>query len=135
MTPADHPERGSAATVLVVDDELHVRQMTERMLARRGYATVGAEDGSAALRVCGAADPPVDIVLLDLSMPGLSGPETLKALRKDHPRIPVILCSGYEVDADQFAGEHGARPDGVLRKPFGMDQLTAAVQGLLDRDA
>ena len=135
MTPEESPSDAPAATVLVVDDEPHVRQMTERMLSRRGFATLGAEDGEKAVRLCATADPPVDAVLLDLSMSGLSGPETLIALRRDRPGLPVILCSGYDVDADSFAAEHGERPHGVLRKPFGLDVLVSTIQDVLKDQA
>lgn len=127
MTPDD----AVPISVLVVDDELHVRQMTERMLSRRGFAAAGAENGQIALELLSAGKPAVDVVLLDLSMPGLSGPETLIALRKDWPDLPVILCSGYDVDVESFAAEHGERPQDVLRKPFGMDRLVSCVEDVM----
>jgi DNA-binding NtrC family response regulator len=124
-------ENAPSAHVLVVDDERHVRQMTERMLQRHGFATIGAQNGEEAVRACAAGDTEIDVVLLDLSMPGLSGPETLLALRKHRPGLRVILCSGYDVEAGTFEAEHGERPQGVLRKPFGMAQLVAAVGDVL----
>ena len=124
-------DEAPAACILVVDDEVHVRQMTERMLTRRGFLTVGAENGDEALKAFAAADPAIDVVLLDLSMPGLSGPETLIAMRKKRADLPVILCSGYDVDVEGFVAEHGERPHGVLRKPFGMDQLASSIEDVL----
>jgi CheY-like chemotaxis protein len=132
MTPEESPPDAPAAFVLVVDDEPHVRQMAERMLTRRGFSTLGAENGEEAVRLCAAAEPPIDVVLLDLSMPGLSGPETLIALRRGRPGLRVILCSGYDVDIEAFAAEHGERPQGVLRKPFGMDLLVSTIQDVLN---
>jgi two-component system cell cycle sensor histidine kinase/response regulator CckA len=109
---------GGRRTVLVVDDEAFVRDVTCRMLEDIGYRTLDAPDGHAAIAV--ACDPAncIDAVILDLTMPGLGGRSVLAALRDSRPDLPVILCSGY--DRDPAAADDAA---GFLRKPFHFDAL------------
>lgn len=135
MIPEDSPLRDQATRVLVVDDAPDVRRLTEKLLSRCGYEALGAGGGEEAIRLCSAGSSPVDLVLLDLNMPGLSGPETFVALRGENPDLPVILYSGDDVDPDGFAAQHGERPQGVLRKPFGIEQLAAAVENVIKHPA
>jgi two-component system, cell cycle sensor histidine kinase and response regulator CckA len=109
---------GGPRTVLVVDDEAFVRDVTCRMLEDIGYRTLDAPDGHAAIAV--ACDPAncIDAVILDLTMPGMGGRSVLAALRDTRPDLPVILCSGY--DRDPAAADDAA---GFLRKPFHFDAL------------
>jgi PAS domain S-box-containing protein len=114
---------GGPRTVLVVDDEAFVRDVTCRMLEDIGYRTLDAPDGHAAIAV--ACDPAnsIDAVILDLTMPGMGGRSVLAALRDSRPDLPVILCSGY--DRDPAAADDAA---GFLRKPFHFDALEALLQ-------
>jgi CheY-like chemotaxis protein len=106
--------RGSG-TILVVDDEAVVRAMAERALVRYGYEVRLASSGLEAIEVVRAGG--VTGVLLDLSMPGMSGLETLAELRKVDGRVPVVLSSGYnEMETMRlFAGMDVA---GFVQKPY-----------------
>jgi len=80
--------------VLLVDDSKFLRMATERALARAGYSVSTAGDGAKAIEVAKQAQP--DVILLDMLLPGMSGPEVLKALKNDRntARIPVVVLTG-----------------------------------------
>jgi nitrogen-specific signal transduction histidine kinase/HAMP domain-containing protein len=121
----------SNGTVLIVDDESGVRRIAVSVLKRAGLATLEAGDGEEAIRLYEEHKATIGIVLLDLSMPKLSGRETLKALKQVDPTLPILLCSGYPVAPDDFERETGFRPDGIVQKPFDIralpDQVRAAM--------
>jgi DNA-binding NtrC family response regulator len=114
-----------AATVLVVEDEPHVRELVRLVLAQGGYEVVAASDAEEALALYRADPARIDLVLSDVLMPGLSGAELAAQLRAISPEIPVILMSGFtgdRIDPDSLP------PDiEVLEKPFKLDRLLAAV--------
>ena len=114
--------------VAIIDDEADVRSATRELLERMGYDVILFESGAALLQYLRdhRKEPLPVFALLDMTMPDWSGPETFKALRNECPDLPVILMSGYaEEDALGQFGTH--RPAGFLQKPFGMDQLRAAI--------
>lgn len=122
-------KEGTQARVLVAEDGAALRKGIERMLAVAGYEVESVASGDAALdRLMDAGRPRVDLVLADVRLPGLSGPETIAAVRSqlsDPP--PVLLMSGAPPSRDA----NTAPDDPVLLKPFGADQLLAAVEAAL----
>lgn len=118
--------RGAGA-VLVVDDEPGVRALVAQMLSRLGYVPSTASGGKEALRLY--AVEPFDCVLLDISMPDMSGVETLQALRASDPRARVILSSGYDEEERLYAEVKLGAELGVsfLKKPFGINALDKAM--------
>ncbi|GIW19160.1 MAG: hypothetical protein KatS3mg064_2317 [Tepidiforma sp.] len=121
------PPRGG--TILVVDDDETVRNVTRRMLEQVGYTVLQAADGSEALR-CYRERPGIDLVLLDMTMPHMDGEETFRELRRIDPRVRVLLTSGYnEQDAtDRFAGKGLA---GFIQKPYRPQDLLEKVREAL----
>lgn len=121
----------SGATVLIVDDEAIVRSSVRRALTRFGHSVLEATDGPSALAAMQAARPPVNLVILDLVLPGGGGAilELLKAVRPD---LKVLVSSGYSPDHEVVRGI-GSRADGFLQKPFELDELRRSVNGLLGR--
>ncbi len=114
--------------VLVVDDESMVRSMAETMLKRKlGFEAITAADGKEALEIFRERKDEISLILLDLSMPGMNGWETLAALRLLRPDIPVILSSGYN-EAQMTRAEHLERPQAFLPKPYGAMELKTAVE-------
>jgi PAS domain S-box-containing protein len=114
----------NAPTVLVIDDEDLVRDVVARMVEDLGYAALTAADGQSGLDV--VERQPVDAVLVDLTMPHMSGADVVAALRKRRPELPVVLCSGFD--------RHGRGPvqaDAYLAKPFRIDALEATLAKLL----
>jgi len=109
--------------VLVVDDHPMVRAQMRRSLELRGFTVVDAEDGDACL-VC-LEQQHFDLVLLDLTMPGLAGPELLSTIRQRGIRVPVVLTSGYGLSSEAL--EPGSF-QGFLQKPYGIGELLEAIE-------
>jgi CheY-like chemotaxis protein len=117
-------------TVLVVDDEQIVRRSAKAMLERYGYSVVVAENGKEAVELYRVLADKINLVLLDMTMPILSGEETFRQLKTIRPDIQVILSSGYnEVEAvRRFTGKGLA---GFLQKPYSALTLAAKVRAVL----
>jgi len=124
------PETTKSGTILVVDDEPGVRKLASNILEHQGYTVALASDGYEALALTLAHGGRLAAVLLDLTMPGLDGPSTLRELRQMKVDVPVLIMSGYsEVDV------RGRFPDDPLLafipKPFTTDQLTQRLRELI----
>ena len=114
-------------TVLLVEDEEPVRNVARIMLTRLGYAVLEAKDGAEAVEIFRQNKDEIRCVLSDLTMPFMDGWETLTALRKLSPDIPVILSSGYD-EAQVIAGDHPERPNAFLGKPYQLKGLGEAIR-------
>jgi CheY-like chemotaxis protein len=119
------------ATILVVDDEEPVREVTAAFLGQAGFRVLEAEGGEQALELLRTRAGEIDLVVLDLSMPGLGGRATLARVRQARPDVPVVVVSGYEVRRASEAC--GAEEATFLRKPFEPEDLVACVRAALDR--
>ena len=117
-------------TVLVVDDQTLVRSMARRTLERAGLTILEAADGHETLEIYERSGTSIDLVLMDLTMPVLSGEETFAALRRLDPSISVLLMSGYNAQ-DTTAKFVGKGLAGFLQKPFTAKELVDAVATLL----
>jgi PAS domain S-box-containing protein len=117
-------------TVLLVEDLDMMRNMTKSMLALLGFSVLEARDGVEALEVFRQRQDEIRLVLCDLTMPRMDGWETLTALRKLAPGIPVILSSGHN-EARVMAGEHPTLPEAFLSKPYGFKELRDAIASAL----
>ncbi|MBI2515713.1 MAG: CHASE domain-containing protein [Opitutae bacterium] len=123
---ADDPGR-LQGTVLLIDDEPAVRQVAAAVLTRHGAKVIEAADGAEALSQCRQHAGAIDLILLDLTMPGLSGEETLRRLRLLDHRQKVVVMSGYsETETMRRCSSLGAT--GFLAKPFEIDALLARVR-------
>lgn len=114
----------SSKCVLVVDDEMLVREALVRILRKAGFTVLQAGDGREAIEVFHKEQNSIDCVLLDLSMPELDGEETFRELRKIRHDLPVVLQSGY-AEQDILNRVLGAGFAGVLQKPTQTDVLLA----------
>jgi PAS domain S-box-containing protein len=112
--------------VLFVDDEAQIRKMAEVMLGRLGFEVILARHGLDALEIFRMRKDEICLVILDLTMPGMNGWETLGALRAMQPDIPVVLSSGYD-EAKAMEGEHDELPQAFLHKPYSTADLRAAL--------
>jgi two-component system cell cycle sensor histidine kinase/response regulator CckA len=117
--------------VLLVEDEVDVRQFAVRALKRQGYQVLEAADGLEALEVMGANEGNIDIVVSDVVMPEMDGPTLFKELRKRNPAMKVIFVSGYPNEA--FRESMGSDDFAFLPKPFSLPQLAAKVKEELTR--
>ena len=115
-------------TILLVDDEESVRSIVVKILLRAKYNVLAAESGEAALRISDAHAGKIDLLISDMYMPGLRGPEVAQALAPRRPGLRVLFMSGY-ADQDSRSGV----PPGAnfLNKPFSGKELGAAVEAAL----
>ena len=117
------------ATILVVDDDADVRQVAVSSLESFGYRTLAAKNGPAALDVLERAER-VDLLLVDMAMPGMSGVELIKRARERRPGLRAMLVTGY-ADISAFSAAEG---DLVLPKPYRLERLANSVGEALHRD-
>src|SRR5687768_8271887 len=114
--------------VLLVEDDARIREIVERGLGSRGFIVTSAEDGKAGLDLAQKLE--VDVVLLDLMLPGLSGLEVLEGIRLAKPRLPVVALTALDDTRSKVAGlDAGA--DDYITKPFSLEELTARVRARL----
>ncbi|WP_114375037.1 ATP-binding protein [Elioraea thermophila] len=121
---------GERGTVLLVEDEEGVRRLTVRALENAGWRVLVAPTGDIALQLLAREPEPPRVVVTDFVLPGMDGAEVVRAVRALHPRVPVILVSGY---AESAARE--GLPDADLRflaKPFTFRQLLEAIERSLE---
>ena len=122
---------GSAAIVLVVDDEAAVRRFACRVLDRAGFGVLEATDGVEALEIIESRNGALEAVVSDIVMPRMNGAELMQALANSHPDLPVILMSGYATAALTELGI--ATPCSILPKPFSGERLLAEVSRCIRR--
>ncbi len=119
----------AAATVLMVEDEEPLRIGVSKMLRLRGFRVIECGDGTTALDLFRKNAPPVDVVVLDLNLPGMSGREVLAELQRVRPGVKIILTSAYGRDWVQATvGGQFAWP--YIRKPYQLTELTALLRSL-----
>jgi signal transduction histidine kinase/CheY-like chemotaxis protein len=120
------PEVVERRHVLVADDEVMLRQIASRALRKAGFEVIEAADGVQALAQFHANRDTISAVILDMTMPGMSGQEVLAAIRRDHVDIPVVLSSGY--DSQDSAATRAADPRvQFLQKPYAPRELVSRV--------
>jgi len=124
------PLRGSETLLLVEDDEM-VRHLVSRMLKSRGYTVLAASDGTDALRQVESHRGPIDMLITDVVMPGMSGREVAQRVTTLRPPVKVLYLSGYTDDA---IVRHGMLEPGIafLQKPFSADALARKIREVLD---
>jgi DNA-binding response OmpR family regulator len=122
-----------AETILVVEDDTMLRTLAVRALEARGYRVIAASNGEEALKLGQLSDEPVALVLTDVVMPKMSGPELVKRLADRLPGAKVLYMSGYTDDA---IVRHGLMDASValIPKPFTPLGLAQKVREILDRD-
>jgi PAS domain S-box-containing protein len=127
--PATTPGAGvrGSGVVLVVDDEKLVREMMKKLLERCGYTVLLAESGPAAVDLLRRHPGDIALVVLDLSMPRMSGEETLPELRKVRPDIKILVSSGYS-ESETMGQFKGHQVSGFVQKPFSGTGLAEKVK-------
>jgi signal transduction histidine kinase len=116
-------------TILVVEDEARVRKFICDVLGARGYKVLEAARGEEAIRLAAAHSGPIDLILVDVVMPGMSGPEVVRAIHAARPNVPVLYVSGY---TEETIVHHGIPGSQFLAKPFLPRTLSRKVREVLD---
>ena len=120
-------------TVLVVEDEPVVRAVAQALLSRSGYTVLTAPDGASALNVLREHPVGIGLILLDMTMPGMTSGEIVQAIRTLDPTVPILLNSGYTSNGavKQMLAEDSVQ--GFLGKPYDLDQLLNTINQLMKR--
>jgi PAS domain S-box-containing protein len=122
--------RGSE-TILVVEDQEALRKIIAEYLSSQGYRVLEAENGDTALQVCRTSSEPIHIVLSDVVMPGMAGPDFVRAALEVHPEAQVIFMSGYSDRSVDAAGLK-VKP-AILHKPMELHSVLRTIRSLLDQ--
>ncbi len=135
--PAEEPSErrlpGGSETILLVDDEESIRSLGAEMLTRFGYNVIAVEDGESAIERFRSSRNSVDLVILDLMMPGIGGRKCLETLLQEAPSTRVLITTGYPTDAER-RDMLAAGAKAFIGKPYVIDELLEAVRNVLDRD-
>jgi PAS domain S-box-containing protein len=130
-TPKRHEIRYGRETILIVDDEDMILDVGKAMLEKLGYRTVTAGNGQEALVLYEEQRGKIDLVILDMIMPGMGGGETYDRLKEIDGNVKVILSSGYSING-QATEIMDRGCDGFIQKPFAMEDLSRKVREVLD---
>ena len=118
--------------ILVIEDEDHLAKGIKFNLQAEGYSVTTAPDGNVALETFDSANPPIDLVVLDLMLPGMSGYKVCEVLRQRGAMVPILMLSARTLSEDRTRGfDVGA--DQYMTKPFELDELLSRINGLLVR--
>ena len=119
--------QGNGQLILLAEDDLLVSEVGRRMLLRAGYEVLTAADGEEALEMFVANANQLDLLLMDVCMPKLTGREVLEHIRRLHSSVPICFCTGYDPEASQSKSlqEMGCH---VIEKPFDEKKLLTAVK-------
>ncbi len=125
--PGGNRRERKSGTVLVVEDEPVVAALVKQALESEGYLVLEARNGAAALRLFRKDGKDVDLILTDVIMPVMNGPELVTRILENRPDLPALFMSGY---ADDFLDRYGFALDemSLLRKPFSTAQLVDRVR-------
>lgn len=126
------PDTTGDEHVLVVEDDALVRRFVERALCEAGYTVTVASDGEDALTHLSRSDNAPALVLSDVVMPGMTGPELASRMTSLAPDVPILFMSGY-VDRNSDGHDFASRPDRLLLKPFSTAELRSRIREVLDR--
>ena len=122
---APAPEHSGLGLILVVEDEPMVRTLAERLIQSLGYEVISAVDGPSGVARFRERHEALAMVLCDVVMPGMSGPDALRAMRAIDPEVPVALCSGYvSGHLDALDNAHAIE---LLPKPYRRDALSSLI--------
>jgi CheY-like chemotaxis protein len=128
--PAEQPG-SNRETILLVEDEENLRQLTRQSLELQGYTVIDAPDGATAIRLSRSHKGPIHLLLTDVIMPGMNGRELANQVSSNRPEIKVLYMSGY---TENHIGHNGTLDQGItlLQKPFTLPALQAKVREVLN---
>jgi two-component system cell cycle sensor histidine kinase/response regulator CckA len=117
-------------TILLIDDEEMIIKVGEELLQELGYKVIAARSGEEAIKLYNKNQDKIDLVVMDMIMPGMGGGETFDRLKAINPDIKVLLSSGYSINGQASKIlERGC--DGFIQKPFNLNHLSEKIQGII----
>lgn len=119
-----------SGTILLVDDEDMIIDVSQALLDKLGYQVIAAKSGEEAIEVVLRLGSGIDLVILDMIMPGMDGGKTFDRIREIHPQMPVLLSSGYAVDG-QSSEILRRGCNGFIQKPFNIEKLSQKIRNIL----
>jgi CheY-like chemotaxis protein len=122
--------RGKGETILLVDDEIAVRELTKAILTTHGYNVLTANDGAEALSLCSQNADKIRLVLMDMMMPVMDGATTMKKLNAKHPSLRFVAISGL-MKAEKLEEEVGLKDVNFLLKPFNAEKLLSTIHRVI----
>jgi two-component system, cell cycle sensor histidine kinase and response regulator CckA len=129
---ASEPIQKGSGTILMVDDEKMILEVGEQLLAELGYEVIVAESGKTAIALYKKFAETIDMVILDMIMPDMSGGETYDRLKSINPEIKVLLSTGYSINAQAMEIiNRGCK--GFIQKPFAMKELSQKIKEILEK--
>jgi PAS domain S-box-containing protein len=131
LAPQPDRKQWGSETILVVDDDADVRTLVRKVLLRDGYLVLEAASGPDAIRIADSWDGPIELLVTDVMMPGMRGPDVAAAVRRSHPSIRVLFISAY-THGTALPEEVGIDPLAFLAKPFKPSELLDRVRTILD---
>jgi CheY-like chemotaxis protein len=118
-------------SILIIDDELAMRNVFNKILRKCGYTPYLAEDGETGIRVFNEKRETLNLVILDISMPRISGDQVFNKLQEIDPAVPILLTSGFQQDK-RVKRIETSRTAGFLQKPFSIFELSKTVYQILN---
>jgi len=118
--------------ILIVEDEEALAQGLKFNFEQDGYEVLLAGDGPTGLKLFRESDPPVDLIILDLMLPGMSGYETCTAIRSENKLVPIVVVSARTLSEDRMHA-YDCGTDQYITKPFALPELLNRVQNLMER--
>jgi PAS domain S-box-containing protein len=120
-----------SGTILLVDDEDMIIKVSQALLEKLGYRVIAAKSGKEAIEAVLRKGAGIDLVILDMIMPGMDGGKTFDHIRKMHPQMPVLLSSGYAVNGKSLESLR-RRCNGFIQKPFNIAMLSQKIRNILE---
>lgn len=118
-------------TILLVDDEAMILEVGRAMLKKLGYRVLVADSGEQALDAVNRMGDEIDLIVLDLIMPGMHGSQMFDSIRAIHPHMPVLLSSGYSING-QAKDILAKGCNGFLQKPFNLSELSKKIDDVVN---
>jgi DNA-binding NtrC family response regulator len=128
------PQIKATETILVVEDEDDIRDMVREFLERKGYIVVAANNGNDALQVAQRYKGAIHLLLTDVVMPQVGGPELAQQIKSMRPRIKILFTSGFPDHAainENFTDQSAT----ILQKPYPLNTLASRIRQMLDTTA
>jgi CheY-like chemotaxis protein len=133
VTPSPLSVNAGSGTILVVEDEPVVCAVAQALLSRSGYTVLTAPDGASALNVLRDHPVGIGLILLDMTMPGMTTGEIVQAIRALDPTVPILLNSGYTSNGAVKQMLKEGSVQGFLPKPYELHELLSTVNQLMKR--